>query len=474
MAMETSTSAAKAVLVDREKGILDMAMETFGPEVDREGAQDTEAVLRAALEVGRRVARGRDIQAVALGGIWHSVVLLDDRMRPQGRTYTWAYRGAAGSCRNLRLQEGLAEELYRRTGCMVHASYPRQVLLDMKERGVPLKGKRIASQGACLFQRLTGEFMESVSTASGSGWLHLEDRNYDPQVLDLLGIRVEQLGLLGSYRDVRPLTSKGAALLGIAPGIPVVPSHPDGALNQVGDGASLPGRMTFSVGTSGALRLTKEAPALTDKRQTWCYAGVEDWVAGAATSGAGNCVRWFKEKVLGGKWGYPELERGGVSLEAPVGPGAVFLPFLFGERSPGWNDGRRGGFVGLEGTEDAAGLYTVLREGILFNLLQGFQALLEASGEPRALVLSGGILHSPQWTQMAADIFQRPLHCSDTSQASVLGAAALALHAAGGLEEVKEFASDWSGLRVVEPRRDRGELYGERFGEYCRWYGKTI
>ena len=51
---------------------------------------------------------------------------------------------------------------------------------------------------------------------------------------------------------------EGAALLGQKEGIPVVPAYPDGALNQIGSGALEQGIMSFSVGTSTAIRITAQ------------------------------------------------------------------------------------------------------------------------------------------------------------------------------------------------------------------------
>ena len=66
-----------------------------------------------------------------------------------------------------------------------------------------------------------------------------------------------------------------------------------------------------------------------------------DWMSGAAVSGACNCIDWFREKFMGGRMSFAELDLG----EELPGRMPVFLPFLFGERNPGWNDGRMGGFV---------------------------------------------------------------------------------------------------------------------------------
>ena len=120
----------------------------------------------------------------------------------------------------------------------------------------------------------------------------------------------DRFGATATYRDARPLNARAAALLGVSPGIPVVPAHSDGALNQIANCAAVVGRMTFSVGTSGAIRLTTDRPVLPEGHQLWSYFGVTDWMSGAAVSGACNCIDWFREKFMGGRMSFAELDLG--------------------------------------------------------------------------------------------------------------------------------------------------------------------
>ena len=114
-----------------------------------------------------------------------------------------------------------------------------------------------------------------------------------------LGISSSQLGKVITYEEVSPLTDEGAELLGITPGIPVVGACSDGGLNQVGAGATASGIMTFSVGTSGAIRLSTEEPVLPEDPGTWCYLSPAGYLSGAATSGCCNCVDWAKDRLFG-------------------------------------------------------------------------------------------------------------------------------------------------------------------------------
>ena len=122
----------------------------------------------------------------------------------------------------------------------------------------------------------------------------------------MAGVKENQFGQLATYHDVRPLSESTAKRIGIKAGIPVVPSHPDGALNQVGNYAHKPGVMTLSVGTSGALRVSTRNPILPKGNELGCYCVVENWISGAAISGACNCLNWFKEKFLCNMFSYAQ------------------------------------------------------------------------------------------------------------------------------------------------------------------------
>lgn len=467
LTLEASTSAAKALLFDTEKGVIAVETEPYSPEIDSGGMQDAEQVYQATLRVGRKVAQGKDISAIAVSGIWHSIVACDSAMRPVTRTYAWTFTGASDICKNVRNDKYLTDLLYNRTGCMPNITYQPYTLLYLLENGLNLGDKLFLSQGGYNFYRMTGERIESDSIVSGMGFLNTHSKKYDNYVLDYIGIKEGQLGILVTYKDTFPLREDCANILGVAPGIPVVPPYPDGALNQVGSNAVRPGIMTFSVGTSAAIRLSTDTPLLSKPHSTWCYVGVESWLCGAATAGACNCINWFKDVVLKGKWSFAELEE----QLLDTGETPVFLPFLFGERCPGWQDDRLGCLYDLKGNMDVTQLYRSICEGILFNVYQCYEALTNINGNPEQIIVSGGILNSKKWTQIAADILNQEISLAHTTQASALGGAALALYAAGGVKNVSDFSYD--SYDMLSPRQNIREMYRKKYERYLYWYNKN-
>jgi len=466
LVLEASTSAAKAMLFDAEKGVVAVENEPYTADMDKDGRQDTEKVYQSTLNIGRKVAAGRDIAAIAVVGVWHSITVCDGAMRPVLPTHCWTFTQSRDICRRIRDDRELSHTIYDRTGCMPNVTYQPYTLMFLKENGFDLKDKLFASQAGYNFFRMTGERFETANITSGMGLINTHQRDYDEFVLDLAGIRQNQLGQLVTFKDTRPLTAECASALGIAAGIPVIPPHSDGALNQVGSGATQAGTMTFSVGTSAAIRLSSVKPILPARRSTWCYVGVLDWLCGAAITGACSCVNWFKDTVLQNKWTFAQLES--ELLKESAGP--IFLPFLLGERCPGWNDERAGGFYELKADTTIPQMFRAILEGILFNVYQCYQELIEVNGTPERIIMSGGIVNSEAWSQMAANILNTPVLLAENSQASLLGGAALALHVAGALDDIRDFSRD--NPKILYPQEGAAELYREKYGRYLYWYNR--
>lgn len=141
----------------------------------------------------------------------------------------------------------------------------------------------------------------------------------------------------------------------------------------------------------------------------------------------------------------------------------MFLPFLFGERCPGWNDEREGGFVRILPRHKLPDLYLAVQEGILFNLYHCYRILSEVNGCPTHIRFSGGILHSEQWTQMCADIFQRELEVNRNEHGSLLGGAVLAMELLGVIDDACTYQPRGEPHHPARPRE--GGVLSEKVPE---------
>ncbi|WP_051606572.1 xylulokinase [Microbacterium sp. CH12i] len=316
---------------------------------------------------------------------------------------------------------------------------------------------------------MTGETWTNDSLASGTGLLNAESATWDREVLARFRLEDVVLPELKDTSATAPLSTEAAVLLGLHAGIAVLTPGPDGGLNQVGALATQPGDMTFSMGTSGALRFATLHPSLSPTQSTWSYRSPLGPLSGAATSGCGNCVDWARDLLFGISAEYSAIEP---LLSADKDDLPVFMPFLFGERSPGWQDQRRGGFLDLQPHHTRADMYQAVLEGVVYSLYHCYKELTALNGTPRRVVLSGGVLSSPFWTQLTVDTFGTPMEVSTQQHSSLVGAVRMGLRVSG-LDE-RHPAFDDEQPQIVQPREERRAQYDAGFARYLDQYTRTV
>jgi gluconokinase len=208
------------------------------------------------------------------------------------------------------------------------------------------------------------------------------------------------------------------------------------------------------VGTSGALRVLYETERPQPKPGLFLYLADERRaVEGGALSDGGNLYEWLQETLSDAT--------GSLAERDPRDHGLTFLPFFGGERSTGWNPDARGTIHGLTFETTPLDLRQAAFEGVAFR----FAAIADLLPDVREVVATGaGLLHDRDWIQIMADALARPIAVSGVPEASLRGAAVLALERAG-----HELA-DAPVSEIVEPRPDRAEAYRAARGEQQRLY----
>ena len=152
--------------------------------------------------------------------------------------------------------------------------------------------------------------------------------------------------------------------------------------------------MSFSGGTSAAIRLGHDEPRLPSNPSIWCYyLHNQKRLTGAAIH-AGNNLAWCAENLMrseGNSPDYARYDKEAAGINHKNAP--YFLPFVFGERCPGWEENRRGAFYGITSCHTEIDLYYAVLEGILFNIYHCYLILCEKQASKRDQGF-GGIMNS--------------------------------------------------------------------------------
>jgi gluconokinase len=374
----------------------------------------------------RRVLGGEEPDATSCFA--HSLVAVDTDGRALTPILGWR------DTRSAEAAEWLARRLdahavHARTGAFLHPSFWPAKLAWLAE--TEPEAFRGAARFVSFADYLHGRPGTSLAMASTSGLLDLSTQEWDEELLATLGVDRERL-----------------------PPLADLPLWPDAACSNAGAGCTTRQRAALMIGTSGALRVLYETERPQPKPGLFLYLADERRVVeGGALSDGGNLYEWLERTLADSS--------GSLAGRDPRSHGLVFLPFLGGERSTGWNPAARGSIHGLTFETTPLDLRQAAFEGVAFR----FAAIADLLPDVEEVVATGGgLLRDPDWIQIMADALARPITVSAVPEASLRGAAVLAL------EREEQEVADAPTATVVEPRADRAEAYRAAREEQQRLY----
>jgi gluconokinase len=358
----------------------------------------------------------------------HSLVAVDEDWNALTPILGWRDTRSAAAAEWLARRLD-AQAVHARTGAFLHPSYWPAKLAWLAE--TEPETFRRAKWFVSFADYLRGSAETSLSMASSSGLLDLTTRDWDEELLATLRLERERLPQLAD-----------------------VPLWVDAACSNIGAGCTGRERAALMVGTSGALRLVYESERPQPRPGLFLYLADERHVVeGGALSDGGNLYAWLEDTLA---------EAGGSLADRdPRDHGLVFLPFLGGERSTGWNPHARGTIHGLTFDTTPLDIRQAAFEGVAFR----FAAIADLLPDLREVVATGGgLLRDRDWVQIMADALARPVTISEVPEASLRGAAVSAL-LQKGYEPEEAPVGD-----VLHPREERAEAYRSAREEQQRLY----
>ncbi len=451
LALDIGTSSARAALFDDRGRLLEGTLRRVSYRL--ETGPDGRAEL-APIGLAEQIERLLDavhatapssVRAVGISSFWHSLLGLDTEGHPTTAVSMWADTRARDAARRLRQRLDPAEH-HRRTGAYLHPSYPVARVVWAMET---LPAARTATARWCAFPdflllRWTGAYRTSVSMASGSGLFDTWRIAWDEATCRAIGL------------DPTALPSIDDAAARLAPAYAArwrrfaqalwYPAWGDGACSNVGSGAVGGDRATVMIGTSSAVRALWRGEPLAVPWGCWLYRLDHRYVlAGGALSEGGDLVDWIRRRfVLPPE---PEVwER--VQAFEPGSTGLVWLPTIAGERSPEWPVDATALLAGLRLSHDGVAILRAALEAVACRIADVIELLVTVKPEVACFIGSGNALVGiPGWAQIVADAVGRPLVLAPDPEASLRGAAlvALARTLARPLEELaRPDVSSWT------------------------------
>jgi len=459
--IDTGTTATKGVAAGRDGKLCALTSVHYRLSVPGPGRAELdpvrvrEAAAEALVDVARQCReRGDRVIAVSLSAFLHALVPMDADGSPLGPLITWA-DGRAGAQSDQLAAAGLAKELQARTGTPVHPMSPLTKLAWWKAndpetlRTVPRWG---GVKELVLAELAAAPYLLDLSVASGTGLYDIHERRWDPEAMEIAGVRPEQLAEVVPTTTRLRLRPEVASAAGLPPDTPLIIGAADGPLANLGVGATPAGVAAVSLGTSGALRTVVDGPAVDKTGRLFCYALTEDrWVIGGAVNNAGSVIRWAGQSFAAGlprpaAEGEDADERDAALLmeaaSAPPGSeGLLCLLYLLGERAPWWRSGLRGAYIGLRREHGRPHLVRAALEGVCQQLALVRDSFAAENHEVTEVRATGGAVASDLWVDVLAAALDLPVAIADTPEGTGLGACLLGMHALGELPDLDEAAA---------------------------------
>ena len=411
----------------------------------------TTSCLRDTLAVyaGWRKTRRGPIVAVGTSCFWHSFLGADAKGRALTPVYTWGDSRAATAADRLRRRLDV-RDIHRRTGCMIHSSYWPAKLVWLRSEAPSCFGavRYWLSPAEWIYWRVLGLRRCAHGMATGTGLYDPNREDWDRELMTACGIVPDQVFEIGDEPGM-PQGRRGRsgalsnALGGALSGAVWFPAVGDGLASNLGSGALDAQTAAINLGSSAAVRVVRSARRVSAPFGLFAYRLRADaHLVGGAISNAGNLRAWcLRELRLPNR--EASVER---ALGARMAPdhGLTVLPFWHAERAPTWRDDLRGAVVGFRPSTTAMDvLQAVIEAG--YHRLAEIMERIPTRGAALQTIVSGGLSRSAAGLVRLANVLGRDILASREPEASLRGAAVVALRGLGHeppRPEVRSIAHD--------------------------------
>lgn len=472
LAVDCSTSAVKAVVLDMDGRTVSIAREPLELLSPRPGWHEQDADswwTRARVAMTRAVGDvldARQIGAVCLTHQRESFVCLDQDDKPLRPAILWLDARAGPQIREL--GSSAIHALSGKPSDITPSIY-KLAWLNENEPETLRRARRVADVSAFLTLKLTGRWATSEASLDSLGLFDLAAHTWSTDLLELAGVKRSQLpDLVAAGELVAPLLSSVTDELGLPAATPLVAGIGDGQAAGIGAAVVEPGVAYLNLGTAIVLGVQARGYHWGPEFRTLASFLPDEYMLETWTSSGTYLTNWFRgtfgDAALAGAPD-PRLDEDADRLP-PGSDGLITVPYWNAAQTPYWDPDARGLILGWHSGHGRSHVYRSLIEGIAYEIRLQLEGLEKATGTPvHALRGMGGGTRSRLWTQIVADVTQRPIEICLEEEISALGAGVMAqawLH--GGPQNVRRLARRCARIaRRVEPDPSRRQIYQDLF-----------
>jgi xylulokinase len=484
LGIDLGTSSLKVVVVNQWGEILTSATMSYDVHTPQDGwieqntTQWLNALRNALADVDRMNSQIlKEISAISVTGQMHGIVPVDKDGNALHHAIIWPDRRNEEELATLN-SEMNNEEWVAVTGNRPNISFTLGKIMWFQKQFPDLYEKtyKFLLPKDFLRMKLTDTYETDYSDASATLLMDLPTLQWSQKIIRTFQIDETKLPKIKSSTAlIGSITRKGAGVFGLTEGTPVICGCGDAQAQALGNGIINSKDWLCTIGTSGQLFVSTDEPGIVSNGtlHSFAHAAPGKWVLMGATLSAGMSFKWLAESIFTKDIEIKDL----LDQASTANPGAkqlLFLPYLFGERSPYMDEKAKGTFIGFTNEHTKAEMARAVVEGVLYSLYQSFKIIENTIGHKcEHILLTGGAAQHDLWVVTAANIFNVPVVRNRNMGGGAYGAAMLAAVGNGDFNNLEEVSEGW-GLHqyetVYHPNQTLHEDYEKLFHIFASAY----
>jgi glycerol kinase len=467
LALDQGTTSSRSLVFDAAGRVVAMAQQEFMQHFPQPGwvEHDPEEILSTQLATAREAvaSAGLTMADIAAIGITNQreTTLVWDRTTGKAihNAIVWQDRRTADFCDGLR-RDGHTEDIRQRTGLEIDAYFSgtkvRWILdhvegaRDRAERGELAFG----TVDSWLIWHLTGGTVHATDPSNASRTLlfNLHDLEWDPAMMDLLGVPAAMLP------EVRPSSGdfgQASALSSDAPPIAGVAGDQQSAL--FGQQCTRPGMVKNTYGTGCFMLMNTGTEAVKSRHRllttvAWQIGNETHYALEGSVFMGGATVQWLRDE-LGIIGDSAEIEA--LAATVPDADGVVLVPAFAGLGTPHWNGHARGTLFGLTRGSSKAHIARAALDAIAHQTVDVLRAMEADAGVAiPELRVDGGATINNLLMQRQSDLLGISVVRPEVTETTALGAAYLAGLSVGYWSSTEDIQSQWTAEHTFTPALD--------------------
>ena len=473
--IDLGTSAVKLLLMDEKGAIHNIVSKEYPLYFPHPGwsEQNPEDWFTQSMEGVKELIADCDrskVAGISFGGQMHGLVVLDKDDQVIRPAILWN-DGRTGKETDYLNQVIGKDKLSSYTANIAFAGFTAPKILWMKENEPEnfAKIEKIMLPKDYLAYRLSGVHCTDYSDASGMLLLDVKNKCWSEEMMEICGVKREQLpDLFESYEVVGTLKKELADELGLSENVKIVAGAGDNAAAAVGTGTVGDGRCNISLGTSGTIFISSKTFGVDENNALHSFDHADGYyhLMGCMLSAA-SCNKWWMDEILQDKDYAGEQAK----IEKLGENHVFFLPYLMGERSPHNNPDARATFIGMSMDTTRADMTQAVLEGVAFGLRDSLEVARSLGIKIERTKICGGGAKSPLWKKIIANVMNLKVDVIESEEGPGYGGAILAAVGCGEYTSVEEASAALvKVIDTVEPDPELVAKYAERYQEFRRIY----